>query len=57
MEKFQGFRMDVFDLWLEICSRNEMRSEVIKEKYKTYITQPLVKLYDKNSSVVTINFG
>lgn len=47
MEEFQGFRMDVFDLWLDISSGNEMRSEVIKEKYKTYITQPLKRLYDK----------
>ncbi len=47
MEKFQGFRIDVFDLWFEICSGDEISSEVIKEKYKTYITQPLIKLYDK----------
>ncbi len=47
MEEFQGFRIDVFDLWCEICSGNETNSEVIKEKYKTYITKPLIQLYDK----------
>ncbi len=47
MDEFQGFRIDVFDLWCEICSGNEASSEVIKEKYKAYITEPLTKLYDK----------
>ncbi len=47
MEEFQGFRMDVFDLWFEICLGNETNFEIIKEKYKTYITKPLIQLYDK----------
>ncbi len=47
MEEFQGFSMEVFDLWLKICFGNETRPEVIKEKYKAYITEPLTKLYDK----------
>ncbi len=47
MEEFQGFRIDVFDLWYEIRSGNLTSSEVIKEKYKAYITKPLIKLYDK----------
>ncbi len=47
MEGFQGFRMEVFDLWCDICSGNATSDEVIKEKYKAYIITPLTKLYDK----------
>ncbi len=47
MEAFQGFCIEGFDLWFELCSGNETSSEVIKEKYKAYITEPLIKLYDR----------
>ena len=46
MEKFQGFSMEVFDLWFDICNCNEINPELIKEKYKTYITKPLIRLYN-----------